>query len=115
MCFQTLNTALLNNYFKKNIPIMTGLSATYLYGCLREYYTDEGISVYDDVRGSPCGHFVILCGYDEGKKHAIIADPHKENPLAHNNYYYVDINRLINAIMLGVITSDGTLIIVEPK
>lgn len=115
MRFETLTTGLLEHYFNRNIPIMTGLSATYLYRCLREYYTDEGVSVYDDVRGSPCGHFVILCGHDKGGNHVVVADPHKENPLAHNNYYYVDINRLINAIMLGVITSDGTLVIIEPK
>jgi Peptidase C39 family len=114
MCFKTLDAQLLNSFFKRNIPIMTGLSATYLYRCPRELYTEEGVAVYDDVRGTPCGHFVILCGYDEEKKHVVVADPHRENPLAHNNYYYVDIHRLINAIMLGVITSDGTLVIIEP-
>ena len=115
MRFQTLTKELLDGFFTNNTPIMTGLSATYLYRCLREFYTDKGVSVYDDVRGGPCGHFVILCGYDNSRKHVVVADPHKENPLAHNNYYYVDINRLINAIMLGVITSDGTLVIIEPK
>ena len=113
--FQTIDAPLLKKYFTKNTPIMTGLSATYLYKCPRELYTDEGVSIFDDIRGTACGHFVILCGYDDEKNHIVVADPHRENPIAHTNYYYVDINRLINAIMLGVITSDGTLVIIEPK
>lgn len=110
-----LSVLLLRKYFVKNIPIITGLSATNLYWSTREFYTDEGKSIYDDVRGTPCGHFVILCGYDSKKKHVIVADPHAENPLFHNNYYKVNINRLINSILLGVITYDGNLIVIEPK
>ena len=115
MRFQTLDSHLLNSFFQKKTPVITGLSATYLYRCPRELFTEEGIAVYNDVRGAPCGHFVVLCGYDEEEKHVVVADPHRENPLAHNNYYSVDIHRLINAIMLGVITSDGTLVVIEPK
>lgn len=114
MCFKTLDSELLDSFFKRNIPIMTGLSATYLYNCPREVY-EKGVSRFDDVRGTVCGHFVILCGYGVEQKQVVIADPHRENPLAHNNYYFVDIHRVINAIMLGVISSDGTLVIIEPK
>lgn len=110
-----LTVQLLKDYFKKNIPIMTGLSATYLYGSTRELFTPDGVSIYDDIRGTPCGHFVVLCGYDEKKKNVIIADPHRENPLSHDNYYKVSIVRLINAIMLGVLTYDGNLLIIQPK
>ncbi|KTD32514.1 Peptidase C39 family protein [Legionella moravica] len=110
-----LDVTLLKKYFTRKIPIITGLSATNLYWSAREYFTPEGKSVYDDVRGSPCGHFVVLCGYDTQKRHVVIADPHAENPLFHNNYYKVSINRLINSIMLGVITYDGNLLIIEPK
>lgn len=109
-----LTVQLLKQYFKKNIPIMVGLSATYLYGSARENFID-GMSVFDDIRGTPCGHFVILCGYDDKKKHVIVADPHRENPLSHDNYYKVSIVRLINAIMLGVLTYDGNLLIIQPR
>ncbi|WP_298622248.1 C39 family peptidase [uncultured Legionella sp.] len=110
-----LNINLLKKYFSRNIPIITGLSATNLYWSAREFFTPEGKSIYDDIRGTPCGHFVVLCGYDAKKRHAVIADPHAENPLFHNNYYKVNINRLINSIMLGVITYDGNLLVIEPK
>ena len=115
VCFRMLSAQLLKEYFKQNIPIMTGLSATYLYGSAREQFTKEGVSIYDDIRGTPCGHFVVLCGYDNKRKHVVFADPHRENPLSHNNYYKVSITRLINAIMLGVLTYDGNLLIVQPQ
>ena len=113
--FKTISVPLLKEYFKKKIPILTGLSATYLYGCARESYTKDGIAVYDDIQGTPCGHFVVLCGYDDKKKHIVVADPHRQNPLSHNNYYKVTISRLINAIMLGVLTHDGNLLIINPQ
>lgn len=113
--FRTLNSSLLKFYFDKRIPILTGLSVTYLYRCLRERYTLDGIGLYDDIRGTPCGHFVVLCGYDDVHRRVVIADPARENPLSHDHYYKVSINRLINAIMLGVLTYDANLLIIEPS
>ncbi|MDI1352925.1 MAG: C39 family peptidase [bacterium] len=111
----SLNIELLKKYFRQGIPIVTALSATYLYRSSREYFTPEGKSVYDDIRGTPCGHFVVLCGYDQKKRLVIIADPHPTNPLFNNNYYKVSINRLMNSIMLGVLTYDANLLIIEPR
>lgn len=113
--FRTLNTPLLKHYFDKKIPILTGLSATYLYRCARECFTPEGKSTYDDIHGYPCGHFVVLCGYDELNRRVVIADPTRENPLSHDHYYKVSSHRLINAIMLGVLTYDANSLIIEPK
>lgn len=113
--FKTLSVSLLQHYFDQKIPLITGLSATYLYSSARETFTDAGIAQYDDIRGTPCGHFVVLCGYDDHKKHVVVADPHRENPLSHNNYYTVSSHRLINAILLGVLTYDANLLIIEPQ
>jgi Peptidase_C39 like family len=112
--FATLSLELLKDYFFKKIPILTGLSATYLYRSSREYFK-QGKSVYDDIRGSSCGHFVVLCGYDNKQKLIIVADPHRENPISHDNYYKVSPTRLINAILLGVFTYDANLLIIQPK
>ncbi len=112
--FKVLSVQLLKEYFAQKIPILTGLSATYLYRSARERYV-KGQAIYDDVRGTPCGHFVVLCGYDDSKRHVVVADPHRENPLSHDNYYKVSSHHLINAIMLGVYTCDGNLIIIQPK
>ena len=113
--FRTLSVKLLQSYFEQKIPVLTGLSATYLYSSAREYYTPEGVSTYDDIRGTPCGHFVVLCGYDEKKKRVVVADPHRENPISRNNYYTVSSHHLINAILLGVLTYDANLLIIQPK
>lgn len=113
--FRTLSVKLLQTYFERKTPILTGLSATYLYSSSRERYTPEGVSIYDDINGTPCGHFVVLCGYDDKKKRVVVADPLRENPLSHNNYYTVSSHHLINAIMLGVLTYDANLLIIEPK
>ncbi|MFC3908650.1 C39 family peptidase [Legionella dresdenensis] len=114
ICFRTLSVKLLKEYFSQNIPILTGLSATYLYRSPREVFTPEGVAMYDDIRGTPCGHFVVLCGYDEQNRLIVVADPHRENPLSHNNRYTVSSARLINAIMLGVLTYDANLLIIQP-
>ena len=113
--FETINAKLLKQYFNNNTPVLAGLSATYLYNCKRERFTPEGKSIYDDLQGTPCGHFVILCGYDEAHRHVMVADPHRTNPLYNDNYYKVGINRLINAIMLGVLTDDANLLVLTPK
>lgn len=112
--FKTINTALLKKHFQQAMPIITGLSATYLYQCQRERFTEEGKSIYDDIRGLPCGHFVVLSGYDENERLVVVADPHRENPISNNNYYKVSVTRLINAIMLGVFTYDANLLIIQP-
>lgn len=115
ICMDSLNVDLLKKYFNQGVPILAALSATYLYRTPRELFTSEGKSTYDDIRGAPCGHFVVLCGYDENKRLIVVADPHGNNPLFKNNYYKVPINRLINSILLGVLTYDANLLIIQPK
>lgn len=113
--FKNLTVNILKRLFKKNIPIITGLSATYLYNTMRELGLNDTQSEYNDLKGEPCGHFVVLTGYNSKHNRIVVADPHRENPLSHNNYYEVCVSRLINAIMLGVITYDANLIIITPK
>jgi len=111
--FKTFSVDLLSQYFDRGIPVLTGLSSTYLYNSSRELFTKEGKSVLDNIRGQPCGHFVVLCGFDKNRQ-VIVADPFMANPMSGNNYYTVSCQRLINAIMLGVVTLDGNLLIIEP-
>ena len=113
--FKTIDVQLFREYFKKNIPILTGLNSTYLYRTSRELFTQEGESFFDDIQGLACGHFVVLCGYDEKKRRVVVADPFRENPLSKNNFYKVSLARLINAIMLGAQTYDASLLIITPK
>ncbi len=113
--YEDLSSGLMKKYFDKNVPILTGLSATYLYQCKREYTDKNERAIYDDVRGTPTGHFIILCGYDEERRHVVVADPYKENPVSGDNYYSVRSGRIINSIMLGIATYDANLLIIQPK
>lgn len=108
--FQDLTTALLRKYLKQDKPILCGLSSTYLYHCAREFGPTLDS---DDIRGEPTGHFVILCGYDLHNRHVFVADPLK-HPSGKGQLYEVDIDRLVGSILLGILTYDANLLIIEP-
>lgn len=109
-----LTKGLLREYFEKGIPLLTGLSATYLYQSAREFSDEAGNSIYDDVRGYPMGHFVVLCGFADDQKQIVVADPYQENPFFQNNYYEVKASHLLNSIMLGMATYDANLLAIKP-
>ncbi|MGB5748003.1 MAG: cysteine peptidase family C39 domain-containing protein [Desulfobacterales bacterium] len=112
--FKVMTASLIRQYLKKSIPILTGLSATYLYDEAREYDTGSD-PVYDDVRGESTGHFVVLTGYNKEDRSVSVADPLKKNPIASSRYYSVNIYRLVCAIMLGILSYDGNLLIIQTK
>jgi hypothetical protein len=112
--FKPLTTQLFTKYFKKGIPVLSGLSATYLYGCMREYTNALDQSVFDDIEGDPMGHFVVLYGFNENKRF-LVADPDHRNPISGDPYYQVDSRRLIHSILLGIITYDSNMLVVFPK
>lgn len=109
--YRDLTSRLISGCICDGRPVLTGLSATYLYRCAREYgpYDD-----YDDVRGSPTGHFVVLHGYDQRGRRVTVADPLADNPGFESQRYTVSMTRLVPAIMLGVLTYDANLLIIEP-
>lgn len=110
--FEDLTKTLIRQYLRRSIPILTGLSATYLYRAAREHGpADE----YDDIRGTPSGHFVVLCGYDRERRTVLVADPLVSNPVGSGQYYDIDLNRVICSILLGVTTYDANLLIVRPR
>ncbi len=112
--FEVLTASLIRRYLKKSFPILTGLSATYLYNDARECGTGNNL-IYDDVRGESTGHFVVLTGYNKEDRSVLLADPFKNNPIASSRYYAVNIYRLVCAIMLGILSYDGNLLIIQPK
>jgi hypothetical protein len=110
--FQDLTRKLIRYWLWRDRPILTGLSATYLYGCARE--TGEHVLRPDDVAGIPTGHFVVLSGYDRKKREVLVNDPMRDNPRYGSHTYWVSIDRLISAILLGVLTYDANLLVLEP-
>lgn len=110
--FEDLTPSLLIGILKQNIPILTGLSATYLYHSSRE---NSKTNEFDDVGGEPSGHFVVLHGYDEGSNEVMIADPWAQNPYSETGKYRVSLERLVGAIFLGILTYDANLVAIQPK
>lgn len=109
---QELNAKLIRRFLKRSVPILTGLSSTYLYFTKREIPDN---CQPDDVLGYPCGHFVVLCGYDKSARTVSVADPYLPNPLGEEHHYDVQLDRLIAAILLGVLTYDANLLVIEPR
>lgn len=110
--FEDLSRRLIREALVHDRPILTGLSATYLYRTPREFGEDGR---EDDIRGLPCGHFVVLCRYNRRKREVLVADPLDPNPLSKSHTYSIGIDRAIGAILLGVITYDANLLVLEPN
>jgi hypothetical protein len=112
--FEDLTARLIRDILKRGRPILAGLSATYLYRTPRERDV-AGQTVFDDLRGRPSGHFVVINGYDSSARVTHIADPLLPNPISRSQYYEVTLNHLVCAVMLGVITDDANLLVLSPR
>jgi hypothetical protein len=110
--------AVIDRALRKGRPILTGLSATYLYQDSRERVERDAAgghhSVPDDIAGVPVGHFVVLCGYNRRERRVLVADPLWPNPMSANHYYTAPLNLVATAILLGIVTYDANLLILEP-
>ena len=106
-----LSGALIRGFLNQELPIIAGLSATFLYRSAREFGPNCD---YDDIRGEPSGHFVVLHGYDRAARSVHVADPLMGNPLTRAQKYVASVDRVINAILLGVLTYDANLLIIQP-
>ncbi|MEZ6136532.1 MAG: hypothetical protein R3C53_16675 [Pirellulaceae bacterium] len=113
----TVDSELIVANLAREIPILCGLSATYLYQESRErVVTDQPgrTSVPDDICGEPVGHFVVLHGYDPPTDMVQIADPMHSNPFGPTNKYTASLNRVVAAILLGIVTYDSNLLAITP-
>ena len=107
--FGDLTSSTLRAPLERQLPILTGLSATFLHRSMRELpETNQD----DDLRGDPVGHFVVLCGYERRKRSVLVADP-LENPLRERKYL-VPVARVVGAVFLGVLTYDASCLVIEP-
>ena len=108
-----LTPRLLRRYLRRGVPILTGLSSTWLYQDPREVPPDDRP---DDVLGVPGGHFVVLSGYDRPTRTVRIADPYEKNSIQPGDAHYaVPTERVVCAILLGVLTYDANFLVLEPR
>jgi hypothetical protein len=102
---------LVRGLLRRRLPLLAGLSSTFLYRLPREYGPDDRP---DDLRGEPAGHFVVLCGYDRRDRKVQVADPYDPHPHGPNRRYWIGIDRVIGAILLGIVTYDANLLVITP-
>jgi hypothetical protein len=107
-----LSRYLIRGILRRKLPIITGLSSTYLYRVAREYGPDDQP---DDVRGQPSGHFVVIAGYDSERRQVLVVDPYQQNPYAGSQEYWLSVDRVVNAVLLGIVTHDANLLIIHPR
>lgn len=108
---QDITVPLMSRILREGSPIISGLSATWLYRCKRE--RSENMEP-DDVAGEPVGHFVVIHGIDAQTRRANVADPNLHTPYPASHHYEVGVDRLVGAIHLGIVTFDAKLLAVRP-
>lgn len=106
-----LSRSLIRGLLRRNLPVVTGLSSTYLYRAAREYGPNDEP---DDVRGLPAGHFVVIAGYDRKERTVLVADPYGRHPYGPSHEYWIDIDRVLGAVLLGIVTHDANLLVIQP-
>ena len=109
--FHDLSRGLIRKVLERGVPILTGLSATFLYRSVRERDDMQP----DDIRGDPVGHFVVLCGYDRERRTVDVADPYPGNPYSETHVYEIGIDRVVCSILLGIVTYDANLVLIEKR
>ena len=109
--FTDLTMGLLRSLLGQGLPILTGLSSTFLYRTPREYGPTD---IPDDIRGTPSGHFVILAGYDLKERKVLVADPYGPHPYGSAREYWMRLDRVLNSILLGIVTHDANLLVISP-
>ena len=107
----TLSPYLVKGLLRCKLPILTGLSSTYLYRSAREYGENN---VPDDIHGLPVGHFVVIAGYDHKSRRVLVVDPYQPTPYGPSHEYWISIDRVVAAILLGIVTHDANLLVVYP-
>jgi hypothetical protein len=109
--FVDLTSELIHGVLRKKLPIITGLSSTYLYRSAREYGPD---GIVDDVAGLPAGHFVVIAGYNAVRRTLLVVDPYQPTPYGPSHEYWLGAERVVGAILLGIVTHDANLLVVHP-
>jgi Peptidase_C39 like family len=106
-----LTRPLFRGLLRRNVPIITGLSSTYLYRAMREYGPNDEP---DDIRGLPSGHFVVIAGYDRKNRSVLVVDPYDLHPYGPSHEYWINIDRALGAVLLGIVTHDANLLVITP-
>jgi hypothetical protein len=109
-----LSKKLIRRILRQRLPIIAGLSSTFLYRAPREHGPDD---TPDDILGFPAGHFVVIAGYDHERDRVLVVDPYEPNPYGRPqpHEYWISASRVVAATLLGIVTHDANLLVVRPR
>jgi hypothetical protein len=107
-----LSQNFIRGMLRRGLPILTGLSSTYLYRTAREYGVDD---TPDDIKGFPAGHFVVIAGWEPKRRRVLVVDPYQPTPYGTSYEYWLGIDRVVAAILLGIVTHDANLLVIYPQ
>jgi hypothetical protein len=57
---------------------------------------------------------VVIAGWDAQRRRVLVADPYQPNPYGSSHEYWISIDRVLAAILLGIVTHDANLLVVYP-
>jgi hypothetical protein len=110
--FHDLSPPLVRGLLRRRLPILTGLSSTFLYRAPREYGINN---IPDDARGTPSGHFVVISGYHRSERKVLVSDPYGPHPYGQQRDYWIKLDRVLNSVLLGIVTHDANLLVIAPR
>ncbi len=56
----------------------------------------------------------MIAGYDRQKRSVLVVDPYDLHPYGPSHEYWINIDRVLGAILLGIVTHDANLLLVYP-
>ena len=107
--FANLSQSLVAGVLRRRLPLLTGLSSTYLYRQPREFGPTD---LPDDIHGVPQGHFVVIAGWDPGTRKVLVVDPYQPHRYGPALRYWLGIDRVVAAILLGIVTHDANVLVI---
>ena len=60
------------------------------------------------------GHFVVIAGWDRVRERVLVVDPQQPNPYGSSHEYWIGVERVLAAILLGIVTHDANLLVIYP-
>ena len=58
---------------------------------------------------------VVLAGYNAERSSLLVLDPYQPTPYGPSLAYWIGAERVLGAVMLGIVTHDANLLVVHPK
>ena len=56
----------------------------------------------------------MIAGYDPASRRVLVVDPYQPTPYGPSHEYWLSIDRVVAAILLGIVTHDANLLVVYP-